>query len=233
VDTDKNFMHMSKQGQAVRLKLSLRYFSQDRASCGDDVDKACGAVSLANSLMLRADRPLELSTPESIIHMSSQLPLGRLRDRFGISPDELCALSVLAGQSYELQASLCEPCRVSQLAAGDLMYVNSIALKNAQGGVQFLDAENDSHIVMVESVDPTGIVVINPDCRKCGSGFRHDIWGRMHISQMHLDKVWMSIRSDGTCTRRAAVLLRAFNTIPDTVQTASDGPTVTKQHFPY
>ena len=69
------------------------------------------------------------------------------------------------------------------------MYVSSIALKNAQGGVQYEDAEYDSHVVMVESIESTGIVVINPDCRKSGRGFRHDIWGRMRISHLHLDKV--------------------------------------------
>ena len=89
------------------------------------------------------------------------------------------------------------------------MYVNSIALKNAQGGVQFEDAKYDSHIVMVESIESTSIVVINPDCRRSGSGFRHDLWGRMRISQLHLAKVWMSTREGGTRTCKASVLLRS------------------------
>ena len=88
------------------------------------------------------------------------------------------------------------------------MYVSSIALKNAQGGVQFEDSNTDSHIVMVERIEPTAIIVINPDCRRRGNGFQHNIWGRMHISKSDVDKVWMSTRGDGAHTCKAAVLFR-------------------------
>ena len=188
-----------------------KYFSQNRETCGDDVDKACGPVSLANSLVLKASSMWSPCLPGHMLDMASAPPLHhrRLRDRPGINPYELCALSAAAGQSDGLQATLREPCKLSELEPGDLMYVNSIALKNAQGGVQFEDAMHDSHIVMVESIDSTSIIVINPDCRRSGSGFRHDLWGRMRIAHAHLDQVWMTTRVDGTRTSKAAVLLRS------------------------
>lgn len=189
-------------------KLGLRkYLSQNRGTCGDDVETACGPVSLANSLVLRAS---SMATPNlpGILLLASTPALGRLCDRGGISPEELCALSATVGLPYGLHARVCEPCEVSELEAGDLMYVSSIALKNAQGAVQFEDAQYDSHIVMVERIEATTIVVINPDCRKCGSGYRHDVWGRMRISVSDVDNVWKSTRIDGTHTCKAAVLLR-------------------------
>jgi hypothetical protein len=194
-----------------RRKLSTKYFSQDPTSCGDDVETACGPVSLANSLVGRAC-PGRIVTPARFIHIafSTRPDLGRLRDRLGMSPSELCALSAIVGQSHGLQAKLREPCSVEELARGDLMYVKSVALKNAQGGVQFEAAEYDSHIVMVESFERNAIVVINPDCRKSGRGFRHDGFGRMRIPLVPelLNEVWCSLRRDGIKTTRAAVLLR-------------------------
>jgi hypothetical protein len=185
----------------------IEYFSQNSDACGDAVDKACGAVSLANSLKYRALEGKD-TTPKEIIYRASRPPAGPLRDRPGLSPDELCALATAVGQTHGMTAMLSQPCKVSDLAAGDLMYVGSIPLKNAQGGNEYEDAEFDSHIVMVESMEPQCVVVVNPDCRKCGAGFRHNIWGRMRIPLAQLETVWMTTRSDGTTTTRAAVLLR-------------------------
>jgi hypothetical protein len=186
----------------------INYFSQNRETCGDGVETACGPVSLANSLLtLRASSMPPPSLPD-IICLASTPTLGRLRDSFGIGPEELCALSAKAGMTYGLHARVVEPCDVSELEAGDLMYVSSIALKNAQGCVQFEDAKTDSHIVMVERIEPNTITVINPDCRRCGHGFQNNKWGRMHISKYDVDKVWMSTRGNGTHTCKAAVLLR-------------------------
>ena len=183
------------------------YFSQNKDSCGEDVEKACGPVSLANSLKYRAKEGKD-TTPKEIIYLASGSHAGPLRDRPGLSPHELCALGTTVGQAHGITAMLSHPCKASELAAGDLMYVGSIPLKNAQGGVQYENAEFDSHIVMVERIEPECVIVIDPDCRKCGTGFRHDKWGRMRIPFVELDTVWMTTRNDQTKTKRAAVLLR-------------------------
>jgi hypothetical protein len=183
------------------------YFSQNKDSCGEDVEKACGPVSLANSLKYRAKEG-KYTTPKEVINLASESLAGPLRERPGLSPHELCALGTIVGQAHGITAMLSHPCKASELAAGDLMYVGSIPLKNAQGGVQYENAEFDSHIVMVERIEPECVIVINPDCRKCGTGFRHDKWGRMRIPFVELDTVWTTTRNDQTKTKRAAVLLR-------------------------
>jgi len=192
------------------------YFSQDWDTCGEAIEIASGPVSLANSLMWRVGYG-GMRTPLSLIHLAwgAFLP----REAVGLSPVELCALSAIAARPYGLRAQVCEPCDDKQLAAGDMIYVNSIAMKNGhnQGrgsGVQYEDAEPNSHIVMVETITPTTIYVINPDCRGGGyrGSFRADIWGRMLIHRNDLDKIWNCTRSDGTRLCRAAVLLRAKTT---------------------
>jgi hypothetical protein len=88
------------------------------------------------------------------------------------------------------------------------MYVKSIPLLNAQGGVAYEDAEQDSHVVMVEAIQPDGvIVVINPDRRRSGKGFTADKWGRMTIGPDQLADVWCTTRVDGTHTKFAAVAI--------------------------
>ena len=90
------------------------------------------------------------------------------------------------------------------------MYVGSIPLKNCQGGAQYELADVDSHIVAVERITPTGIVVISPDCRRCGRGFRHDSWGRFKLSFPQVEAVWKTVRHDGSRTVKAAVVWYAL-----------------------
>jgi large subunit ribosomal protein L40e len=197
-------LHLNGRLNGGTTALRRCYYSQNNESCGP-LKNACGAISLANSLAFRGcSNPLV--TPERIINIAFALNL--FRDGHGISPGELFALSATAGHPHGLQAKLVEPAKVTELMPGDLIYVGSIPLINAQGGQQYENAEHDSHIVMVESNGLAGLVVINPDCKKAGKQIRLGKWGRMLISPEHLDKVWMSNRHDGTHTRRAAVQLR-------------------------
>jgi hypothetical protein len=111
------------------------------------------------------------------------------------------------------KTELLQPCSAEALAPGMLMYVGSVALLNAQGGLAYEVPEQDSHIVMVESVEQDGvIVVINPDRRRCGVGFIADKWGRMKIAPGQLGDVWCTSRLDGTHTSCAAV--RILERIP-------------------
>jgi hypothetical protein len=200
----------ARRGGAPVRKIA--FFSQNEVSCGADVETACGPVSLANALLLHSSTsmpPPSLYTHISlteVLRLASTPPLLKLSERLGISGDELCALGNLVATPYGLQAEFIQHCTLSQLNPGDLIYVGSIPLKNAQGGVQFEEADYDSHVVMVEATQPDAVVVINPDCRRSGRGFMHNNYGRMVLPASSLDKVWMTTRADGTRTCKAAVL---------------------------
>jgi len=183
------------------------YFSQDADTCGsDNVDYACGAVSLANSLLLRGVS----KSPKEIL---TELPRPSIAERGGLLPEELCELSgACFGDGTHV--TVASPCLAHQLRPGDLMYVSSVVLKNIQGGCQYEESPMDSHIVMVERITAKHITVINPDCRVYGRGFKHYTWGRMHIKKEHLPQVWKTTRADGHKTTRAAVLLRTKATSP-------------------
>ena len=177
----------------------VAFFSQDKQTCGDDVEWACGAVSLANSFVLRGIRQV---SPMSIIQCVKS---PTLKERRGLAPSELCALATSFVKSTGLVGTLQHPCSVGDVRPGDLIYVSSIALKNSQGLAQYEDSIIDSHVVLVERVSREGVVVINPDCRNKGRSFQHDVWGRMVIPYDKLESVWRSVRVDGSVTLRAAV----------------------------
>ena len=174
------------------------YYSQDEETCGASVDLACGAVSLANAMiLLGSPNP---PTPLEVITTGTEL---KSFDLCGLSPSSLQDLCkhICGPMGYSVE--LVHNCK---LAPGMLMYVRSVALLNEQGGVQFEDSEHDSHIVLVEALSDDGtVVVINPDRRRNGKGFVSDKWGRMKISPASLGGVWQSARADGTYTERAAV----------------------------
>jgi hypothetical protein len=187
----------------------ISYYSQDERACGEDVEWACGPVTLANSLILLGLASYHHQVPPSSIIQRVKSGKGpkEVKKRVGMAPYELRDLAMLFVEP-ELVATLQHPCSVDDLRRGDLIYVNSIALKNAQGGVQYEDSVVDSHIVLVERVSSEGVFVINPDCRRSGTGFQHNKWGRMVIKIDLLEQVWQSTREDGSTTVRAAVLLR-------------------------
>ena len=172
------------------------YFSQNVATCGADVEKACGCVSLANAIVLFGMERIE---PAVIIANAKNMSAF---DSTGLAPESLRLLCVRMG----LHADLVQPCSASALAPGMLMYVRSIGLLNSQGGVTYENSVQDSHIVMVETIQPDGvIVVINPDRRRCGKGFTTDKWGRMTIAPGQLADVWRTSRVNGAHTSCAVV----------------------------
>ena len=186
--------------------VTISYFSQDVKTCGsDNVDYACGVVSLANSLLLRGVS----RSPKEIL---KELPPPSLAERGGLRPEEICALVACCDDGTE--ATVASPCLVHQLRPGDLMYVSSVVLKNIQGGCEYEESPVDAHIVMVERSTPKGITVINPDCRKYGRGFKHYTCGRMCIATGNLRQVWKTRGTSGLETTRAAVLLRNKSTSP-------------------
>ena len=180
------------------------YYGQDKETCGHHVDVACGPVSLANSLLMRGHDvdPKELCN--AVVGPT-------LNHRLGLRPTELRQLSKDAGINFGISAHLAEPCSFEVLQAGDLIYINSVGLKNLQGGYEYEASEYDSHIVVVEHVSRTSLTVINPDCKKVGKGFTHDSWGRMKIPAKKLDSIWSTTRSDGFTTKKAAVLIRRLH----------------------
>ena len=155
----------------TQSRKTVQYHSQCELSCGSDVDYACGPISVCNFMALKCI-PV---TPAAIFACIESPPLS---DRKGLAPEELerlCQL-MLKGPGRKLQctATLRRKCNMDDLHPGDLMYISSVALLNAQGGNQYEeDSDWDSHIVMVETIDHGAavITVINPDCRKCGRGF--------------------------------------------------------------
>ena len=183
------------------------YFSQDALTCGDHVEVACGPVSLTNSMVFLQGGERRVN-PKSIINMADATSLHRCG---GMSPDKLrgVCVNVCKSLGMSVRVVLHHPCDSTNLMPGSLMYVGGVNLKNAQGGVQYELPTIDSHIVMLESVGLTGLVVINPDCRKRGNGFEHGVWGRMIIPHSHLDEVWQTTRPDKSRTLKAAVVIVA------------------------
>ena len=137
--------------------------------------------------------------------MDAALPA--ILDDAGCPPAKLLRAATQLGKPLGLTARLDHPCTRGALRRGSIMFVRGVALKNAQGVNQYEDALQDSHVVVVEEVLATGLVVINPDCRQCGRGFTHDRWGRMCIPHAKLDEVWQSTRPDASTTKRAAIIL--------------------------
>ena len=181
----------------------MRYYSQDVETCGARLDLACGAVSLANAMLLLGSPKLNTPTPLEVITTGTEL---KSFDMCGLSPSSLRDLCIFMCGPMGYSVELVHDCK---LAPGMLMYVRSVALLNEQGGVQFEDSEHDSHIVMVEALSDDGtVVVINPDRRRNGKGFVSDKWGRMKISPASLGSVWQSARADGTYTVRAAISIK-------------------------
>ena len=185
----------------TRQVLRPHYFSQSVDECGPEVEVACGPVSLANAMGLLVAGVT--TSPRQIIDAT----LPGICASGGTSPEQLLRAAIHMGNKVGITAELRHPCTWNALSAGDILYVRSVALKNAQHGVQFEESPQDSHIVMVEAVVDGALVVINPDCRRCGKGFRHDVWGRMLIPKDSLEAVWQSTRPDGSDTKRAAVIL--------------------------
>ena len=183
------------------------YFAQTEGTCGSDMEAACGAVSLSNALLLH-DPPLCVS-PAKVINAVFFFSSKPLVSMGGLTPAELVMLADTVGGPSGVCAEVVQPCPVSRLVPGCLMYVASIPLKNYQGGAQYELAPADSHIVTVERITSTGLVVISPDCKRCGKGFRHDTWGRFVLPFTHLAEVWKTSRHDGAHTVQAAVFLKA------------------------
>lgn len=180
------------------------YYSQDEATCKKYVDFACGPTSLANAFKIKrcgVNSPAPVAICEAILDPP-------LNEREGLCPQLLRDLASKFGRFFGLEAELVEPCTYGQLEAGDLLYINSVGLKNIQGGHEFEAAEFDSHIVVVERVTKNHLMVINPDCKQVGRDFTHYVWGRMKIRSSELESIWSTSRSDGVNTERAAVILR-------------------------
>ena len=189
----------------------VEYFSQNAQTCGTFKEKACAVVSLANALRRLVPPALKPPTPLEIIQKCTK---NDLFDSGGISPlalNDLCKLyqKDLPGLTVDYIAHPTAQAR--NLARGALMYVNSVALLNAQGVCQYETSTKDnSHVVFVEDILEDGtVVVINPDRaqEESGSGFSKSQWGRMRIPQPSLESVWQSVRFDGNKTTRCAICL--------------------------
>ena len=176
-------------------------------------------MSLANCLQVLFPR-LKTPTPLELISTCTEL---KLFDEGGLSPKNLYALCERAllnmtGLSGATVKASLSP--AGDLAVGSLMYVRSAELLNVQekngrkrkkpqkSEEDSHENEEDSHVVLVESITENGtIVVINPDRapKESGSGFLESQWGRMSIPPESLEKVWQSTRFDGTRTNRSAI----------------------------
>ena len=189
----------------------IEYFSQNPETCGEEYGKSCGVVSLANCLRRLLPSTLPTPTPLDIIKKCTQLSLF---DEEGLPPNNLYVLCdqykrSISGLTVEYSAGPLTGPKIS-LTRGALMYVNSLELLNAQGGNQVPTSQEDSHVVFVEDILSDGtVVVINPDRAKDGSeeGFSENQWGRMEIPEASLERVWQSMRRDGTKTTRCAIFL--------------------------
>ena len=178
------------------------YASQCEASCGEMLEQACGPISLYNSLMIHG---IDCTTSTIMADFKS-VQVGRGP---GMSPEQLLAFALRTCPN----ASLVHPAKNSDLVPGAIIYVNSteLLLSCAKPSAAVASEEKkpdeqwDSHIVTVESTSSIGVVVINPDARRCGRGFKYDLWGRMTIPWNQLDAVWQSTRHDKTATKRALV----------------------------
>ena len=183
----------------------MNYYSQNKQFCGDAVEKACGPVSLANSLLLLNQDSSQvpcsqasLPTPGQIIFAVSNPPM---KDKpLPAPPLEPWDLTHLA------QALLPWPGRaVNRMAhdpmvfcPGDLVYVDRVRLLNCQGKTQYEEAKTSAQIVTVESRSPEGLIVINPGSRIWGRGFRRDMCGSMFIPARQLRSVTHCTLADGT-----------------------------------
>ena len=66
------------------------YFSQNKLTCGEAIEIACGPVSVANSLIWRGVWFGGILTPLNLIHLAWGVSLPR--EAVGLSPVELCEL---------------------------------------------------------------------------------------------------------------------------------------------
>ena len=174
------------------------YWSQNKFTCIGDVEHGCGPCSLSNALIAigapRLFSPLELCAiawQESIYNDMVT----------GITPRQLVRLIRAA---LSKKAVVISACASNRLKTGALMWVTSVGLKNLQGLCEFEEAnEPDTHIVLVENVTETEIIVINPDTRpttKCTRStnseclcFNDGKWGRMRIARKDLPRVCRDI----------------------------------------
>ena len=143
---------------SIPTSCESRYYSQDVETCGEDrLDYACAAVSLANSLLIA--NTSARASPREIMNLDPTA----MRTK-GTSPEELVSLArrVLDGDA-QWAVRLRHPCTTTELTPGSLLYVDCIALKNAQGRCQYESADVNSHVVVVERISDDALVVINPD----------------------------------------------------------------------
>ncbi len=159
---------------------------------------------------------LKTPTPLELISTCTEL---ELFDEGGLSPKNLYALCEKALLNMTdltgVTVKASDNGRTEDLAKGSLMYVRSAELLNVQekngkrkNQEDSHESEEDSHVVLVESIMRNGtIVVINPDRarKESGSGFLESQWGRMKIPPESLEKVWQSTRFDRTRTKRSAI----------------------------
>ena len=128
----------------------------------------------------------------------------------GLSPEQLLAVGSLVAGTVDVHCELITHATVEQLRRGSILFVESVALKNAQNRQQYEDDPvSDSHLVMVEAIHADHLVVINPDTAldESGNGFKDKHHGRMQLPFSELENVWKSRRVGGTITTKAALVL--------------------------
>lgn len=187
------------------------YISQNENTCEDALWAGCGLVSLVNSLLF-----MDITSRSSReVHIWRCYKIGQdleLFDESGLSPAGLKTLCAKVCRTWGLTVTLHETCDDSDLCPGMLLFVSSVALLNAQDcGEQFEQEDVNSHIVMLESVQEAGLVVINPDRRirkRGGGGFIEGKWGRMFIPVSSVTQVWQCVHQLGTTTTRCAISIR-------------------------
>lgn len=105
-----------------------------------------------------------------------------------------------------------EPCTHEALFEGDLIVVDGVALKNAQGHGEYEAAAVNSHWVTVLGWEvhdgEETLVVGNPDLHVGPNGLTHDRYGENRIPLSKLSEVWRSTRHTGEKTEKGAVVLR-------------------------
>ena len=187
------------------------YISQNESTCGEALWAGCGLVSLVNSLLFMDITSQSSGSREVYIWRSYKIGQDlELFDENGLSPAGLKTLCANVCRTWGLTVTLHETCDDSDLCPGMLLFVSSVALLNAQDcGEQFEQEDVNSHIVMLESVEEAGLVVINPDRRKRrGGGFIEGKWGRMFIPVSSVTQVWQCVHQVGTTTTRCAISIR-------------------------
>lgn len=171
-----------------------QYWSQNEETCSIDAEHGCGPCSLANALIIKKSA---VASPLDICFLARKE--GIFRDSStGITPRAFARLvHVLleATPLVEIKSG-----GGQELRPGCVLFVSSVGLKNAQGLCEFEGSvEHDGHIVVVENVTTSHVVVINPDTKptsKCARStetecrcFEDGKCGRMRISKDAIDAV--------------------------------------------